>query len=164
MKPKTYTHRVAVNAFLIFDEKFLLLKRAAKPVMWGPPGGRLNCDEDPVAGLQREVYEETALQINVQQPVTSWFGLFNSTCLFSVDYLCTTQEGVVALSAEHHEYRWLTIEQLKAGESVYFSNRKGFQWSDFHLAWCTYLLNEKRMKDLERYILSTNYTNFHQLY
>jgi 8-oxo-dGTP pyrophosphatase MutT (NUDIX family) len=148
---------VAVNAFLIFEEKFLFLKRATKPLIWAPPGGRLNRDEDPVAGLQREVFEETALQITVQQPVTSWFGLFYSSQLFSVDYLCTSQEGTVTLSSEHSEYRWLTIEQLKADESIYLGNGKGFRLSDFYLAWCTYLLNEKRMKDLERYLLSTNF-------
>ena len=153
MKSTAYTHQVAVNAFLIFNEKFLLLKRATKPLIWTPPGGRLNRDEDPVVGLQREVFEETALQITVQQPVTSWFGRFNSSQLFSVDYLCTTQESAVILSAEHSDYRWLTIEHLKAGEFVYFGNEKGFHLSDFHLAWCTYLLNQKKIKDLERYII-----------
>jgi 8-oxo-dGTP diphosphatase len=152
MKSTTYTHRVAVNAFLIFDEKFLLLKRATRPMIWAPPGGRLNPDEDPVAGLQREVYEESALQITVQQPVTSWFGLFNSSKLFSVDFLCTSEKSAVTLSAEHSEYRWLTIKQLKEGQAGYFNGEKGFRLSDFYLAWCTYLLNEKRMKDLEEYI------------
>jgi len=151
MKSTTYTHRLAVNAFLIFNDKFLLLKRVAKPLIWGPPGGRLNRDEDPVAGLQREVYEETALEIQVHQPVTSWFGRFNSSQLFSVDYLCTTPEGDVTLSLEHSEHRWVTIEHLKAGESIYFGSGKGFQWSDFYLAWCTYLLNEKRINDLKRF-------------
>ena len=46
-----HTHRVAVNAFVIYKETFLLLKRANEPFIWGPPGGRLHIDEDPIRGL-----------------------------------------------------------------------------------------------------------------
>ena len=56
MNSTSYTHRLAVNAFLIFDEKFLILKRAARPLIWGPPGGRLNQDEG--GPLPRDVTED----------------------------------------------------------------------------------------------------------
>ena len=55
------THLVAVNAFLLKDDKFLLLKRNDPPLIWGPPGGKLEINEDPVTGLIREVKEETNL-------------------------------------------------------------------------------------------------------
>lgn len=41
-----HTHRIAVNAFLIHEDRFLLLKRAQKPFIWGPPGGKLQIDYD----------------------------------------------------------------------------------------------------------------------
>ena len=31
-----HSHRVAVNAYLINEDRFLLLKRAKKPFIWGP--------------------------------------------------------------------------------------------------------------------------------
>ena len=48
MNKKTLTHCVAVNSYLIRDNQFLLLKRANQPLIWGPPGGRLLSNEDPV--------------------------------------------------------------------------------------------------------------------
>jgi 8-oxo-dGTP diphosphatase len=137
-----YTHRIAVNAFLIYDDKFLLLKRANKPFIWGPPGGKLQIDEDPIVGLQREVREETNLQINVFQPVTTWFGSFNDVPLLSVDYLCTSEKNTVIFSSEHTDYRWLSLDDLKRDKNFYLSHNIGFKLSDFKLAWQTYLMNK----------------------
>lgn len=135
------THRLAVNAFLIHEEKFLLLKRANKPYIWGPPGGKLRIDEDPIHGLKREVLEETGLQILVFQPVTTWFGSFNGVPLLSIDYLCSSKQNRVSLSNEHSDYRWLTIDDLSRYENIYFSYNFGFKHSDYILAWQTYLMN-----------------------
>ena len=98
MSSSNYTHRVAVNAFLIHGNQFLLLKRAKKPLIWGPPGGKLRIDEDPIIGLQRELQEETGLQVQLFQPVTTWFGHFGDVPLLSIDYLCTSEKSVVRLS------------------------------------------------------------------
>jgi 8-oxo-dGTP diphosphatase len=135
-----HTHRVAVNAFLIFEEKFLLLKRANEPFIWGPPGGKLRIDEDPSRGLQREVLEETGLHILVFQPVTTWFGYFNDVPLLSVDYICSCEKNTVILSPEHSEYRWLTIGDLSRHENIYLSSDLGFKYSDYKLAWEIHLM------------------------
>ena len=50
-----------MNAYLVCNRKFLLLKRARSPILWGPPGGRLGKNEDLQKGLIREVFEETGL-------------------------------------------------------------------------------------------------------
>ncbi len=139
-----YTHRVAVNSFLIHDDKFLLLRRAQKPLIWGPPGGKIIKDEDPVTGLQREVYEETGLKIQVFQPVTTWFGRFNNLPLLSIDYLCTSISDLVTLSEEHRDFRWLNIDSLRIDHKLYFSSKQGFKLSDYELAWETYLMNNRR--------------------
>ena len=150
MDQKKFTHNVAVNAFLIFNDNFLLLKRANEPFIWGPPGGHLEINEDPVLGLQREVKEETGLQIRVYQPVTTWFGDFRSSRLFSVDYLCTSHDNNIILSGEHSDYRWLSIEDLIKNKDIYLKIDLGFHLDDFQLAWRTYLLNEKRFEELGR--------------
>ncbi len=141
MTSSTHTHRIAVNAFLIHKNRFLLLKRAQKPFIWGPPGGKLQIDEDPIQGLQREALEETGLQIHVFQPVTTWFGCFNKLPLLSVDYLCTSANNSVTLSHEHSEYRWLTIDDLTRDKKIYFTSNMGFNLSDFKLAWRIFLIN-----------------------
>jgi ADP-ribose pyrophosphatase YjhB (NUDIX family) len=139
-----HTHRVAVNAFVIYNETFLLLKRANEPFIWGPPGGRLHIDEDPICGLQREVKEETGLQIIVFQPITTWFGLFNGVSLLSVDYLCSTNKNIVSLSHEHSDYRWLTIKDLTQHKNIYFSSDLGIKHSAYLLAWQTHLMNRNK--------------------
>ena len=120
-----YTHRVAVNAFLINQDRFLLLERAQKPLIWGPPGGKLMTDEDPIKGLKREVAEETGLQIEVFQPVTTWFGHFNKIPLISIDYLCTSNSNQINLSHEHRNFRWLSINNLTKDKEIYFTSELG---------------------------------------
>ena len=144
MNSVPYTHRVAVNAFVIYEEKFLLLKRANEPFLWGPPGGKLHIDEDPIRGLQREVLEETGLQILVFQPITTWFGSFNDLPLLSIDYLCSSDKKTISLSHEHSDYRWLTINNLARYKNIYFSSDLGFKHSDYKLAWQTHLMNSRK--------------------
>ena len=141
MESARYTHRIAVNAFLINQDRFLLLERAQKPLIWGPPGGKLMTDEDPIKGLKREVVEETGLQIEVFQPVTTWFGHFNKIPLISIDYLCTSNSNHVNLSPEHRNFRWLNINRLAKDNEIYFTSEMGFKLADFQLAWKTYLMN-----------------------
>jgi 8-oxo-dGTP pyrophosphatase MutT (NUDIX family) len=144
MDTSPHTHRVAVNAFLIHSDNFLLLKRAQEPFIWGPPGGKMFKDEDPVKGLHREVYEETGLKIQVFQPVTTWFGFFNNLPLLSIDYLCTCTSDLVTLSDEHNDFRWLSIDSLRKHYKTYFFSTLGFKLSDYELAWQTYLMNNRR--------------------
>jgi 8-oxo-dGTP diphosphatase len=141
METPPHTHRVAVNAFLIHKNRFLLLKRAQNPLIWGPPGGKMFKDEDPIKGLQREVFEETGLKIQVFQPVTTWFGRFNTLPILSIDYLCTCSSDLVTLSQEHSDFRWLNIDSLRIDYKIYFSSKMGFKLSDYELAWQTYLMN-----------------------
>ena len=142
MSSDPFTHRIAVNAFLLYKDKFLLLKRANKPLLWGPPGGKLQIDEDPIVGLRREVREETNLQVNVFQPVTTWFGSFDDISLLSIDYLCTSEKNTVILSSEHTDYRWLSFNDLNKDTDIYLSYDLGFKLSDFKLAWQTYCMNK----------------------
>jgi 8-oxo-dGTP diphosphatase len=133
------SHEVAVNAYLIRSDRFLLLKRCIPPAIWGPPGGRLELLEDPVSGLKREVMEETGLEIMVLEPVTTWFGRFNGRLLLSIDYLCHAESDQVRLSAEHSDFRWLSITGLRQDRERYCSPHVGFKLTDYEKAWRRYL-------------------------
>jgi ADP-ribose pyrophosphatase YjhB (NUDIX family) len=150
-KDQNLSHRVAVNAYLITGDKFLILKRALPPYLWSPPGGKLRVYEDPVVGLKREVREETNLEVEVHDPVTTWFGNFNEIMLLSIDYLCTLKKGTITLSHEHSSYRWLSIVELEHGQETYFNSPFGFKLSDFILAWRLYLMREKRYQELIKF-------------
>jgi ADP-ribose pyrophosphatase YjhB (NUDIX family) len=130
-----YTHRVAVNAYILKDNKFLLLKRSSEPRIWAPPGGRLQIDEDPVIGLQREVKEETNLNVEALAPANTWFGLWkNNRYLLSIDYVVRILGGEIKLSSEHTDYAWVSIAEMQAGEKVSLDSEIGFKIEDFQNA------------------------------
>ncbi len=132
------THAVAVNAYLLYEDKFLLLLRTKQPRIWVPPGGRLLRLEDPIAGLKREVFEETGQTIEVLDPVTTWFGKFNDGILLSIDYCCRSLNSEVTLSAEHSDFCWLTLRDLRKNKYLYISSGFGFQLTDYEKAWSKY--------------------------
>ncbi len=136
-----YTHKVAVNAYLLSNDKFLLLKRNTEPFIWAPPGGRLNRDEDPISGLCREVNEETNLDIRVIAPANTWFGFWkNAYFLLSIDYLATLVGGDLQLSSEHQDFAWVTLDELESGDKLQLHHNIGFQVENFR--------NAKRLSEL----------------
>ena len=133
-KISNHTHRLAVNAYLLKDNKFLLLKRATPPFIWAPPGGHLEPDEDPEKGLHREVREETGLEIEVLGVANTWFGQWRNEPLLAIDYLTRYRSGSVKLSAEHSDYRWLAMDELVRGDPVPLTPEIGFSPENFKYA------------------------------
>jgi 8-oxo-dGTP diphosphatase len=134
------THQVAVNAYLMDADKFLMLKRSQPPFIWVPPGGRLHENENPVAGLTREIKEETGLTVTVIGPANTWFGRWQENWLLSIDYLTVRQNGTLALSEEHSDHRWVTLKNLEKGDVIQLDPNFGFQLEDFKYAYRLYHL------------------------
>ncbi len=144
MSRKIFTHQVAVNAYLLKGDKFLLLKRKKPPAIWSPPGGRLKMNEDPIAGLQREIKEETNLEVEVIAPVNTWFGEWKNQWLLSIDFLVYYKTGQFRLSTEHSGSAWVSLEDLRKGEPVKLDSQAGFHLKDFENAWKLNELLQKR--------------------
>ena len=134
MEEQPLTHRVAVIAYVVREDKFLLLKRNTQPRIWAPPGGRLKRNEPPEEGLKREIREETGLEIEIVAPVNTWFGDWNGQPLLSIDYLVRIVGGQFRLSAEHSEAVWVSLADLRRGKPVRLDPRLGFKLQDFELA------------------------------
>jgi 8-oxo-dGTP diphosphatase len=111
------THRVAVAAYVFRDDKLLLLRRANPPQTFAPPGGRLEVGEDPLAGLHREVAEESGLAIDIIAVAHTWFGRVtaNDEPLLCINYLATSNSGAPRLSHEHTEWAWVTRADIESG-------------------------------------------------
>jgi 8-oxo-dGTP pyrophosphatase MutT (NUDIX family) len=112
---------VCANMFVRKDDKYLLLKRSPlkkfAPNVTHPIGGKMDPDENPLIGAQRELLEEAGLKVkNVKLEAVlleiaphKRQGMLNNWLIFhfSGDYdsgeLITTEEG---------EFVWLTEEEI----------------------------------------------------
>lgn len=106
---------VGQKAFIIHDKKLLLLTSEKYGIDF--PGGRiqegeLDCDK----ALQREVREETDLEITVGKPYYNWlFETQEGERIFTVGYICHTDKTDIRISHEHDSYAWVdknTYEDL----------------------------------------------------
>lgn len=112
--------QIGVKA-LIQDEggRFLFLKRAQPVVQgritWDIPGGRINKDELLLAGLAREIKEETgadvptehAQLINAQDIIVPEKGLH----VVRLTYMIGVAAIKIVLSDEHSEYAFFTLQE-----------------------------------------------------
>lgn len=111
------SHRVAVGVYLFFDGKLLLLKRANPPYTFAPPGGRLHEDEDPIAGLAREVREETGLTMRTIGIADTWSGSLTpqGSLLLCINYIGLASGTRIALSSEHTDFVWASRQEIADG-------------------------------------------------
>lgn len=135
-----FTHQVAVLAYLFHEDRMLLLKRVNEPSIWGPPGGHLEVLEDPVQGLLREIREETGLEAKILLPSNTWQGEWNGRPLLSIDYLAWTPDNRVRLSAEHSNYYWISLDELRAGDPIRLDERIGVPIAYFEFAFQLFFL------------------------
>jgi 8-oxo-dGTP diphosphatase len=112
-----YTHRVAVGAYIFHHDRVLLLKRVNPPQTYAPPGGRLNPAEDPLAGLHREVAEETGLKIDIVGLAHIWFGSMDGEQpeLLCINFLAECARDNVQLSNEHSHFLWASRDDIASG-------------------------------------------------
>jgi len=101
------------------EKKFLILRlplnKEFTKEMWMLPGGRLDSEDQPMFGLQREVTEETGLEVEVSLPVhVARWGIENPM-KYSVFYLCKLiGGGVVKISSEHVDSKWVSFDEIES--------------------------------------------------
>jgi ADP-ribose pyrophosphatase YjhB (NUDIX family) len=111
-----YSFVVPQKAVIKQGDKYLILKRSPKapvyPNHWDFPGGRLEHGEDATSGLEREVFEETGLKINVIRLVQTLNENPVKRNHFYIAFECRILSGEVRLSHEHTAFRWATKEEI----------------------------------------------------
>jgi len=85
---------------------------------WDLPGGRPEAGEDHRAALEREVREETGLNVDIGAPLDEHlFEVLPQRFVRIVAYACTLDGiGNVILSDEHFDLRWVPVAEL--GETI----------------------------------------------
>jgi colanic acid biosynthesis protein WcaH len=99
-----------VDAIIVHEGKFLLLKRNNPPVKgeWWLPGGRIKKGETFEEAVKREVREETGLECRVIRQLGVINHTFPEVHVVSVFYLVESDSPEVKLNKEHSEYRWVS--------------------------------------------------------
>ncbi len=104
------------KAIIKKGERFLILRRSPKatffPSHWDFPGGKLEQGEDPRAGVEREVLEETGLHVTATAIAGTYDMVLRGIPHRFILYKTEGSVGDVRLSGEHTAYRWATREEI----------------------------------------------------
>lgn len=119
--------RLAVRAFIVKNNDVLILQReknsVQKPGIWEIPGGRLEPGENPFLGLQREVKEETGLNITVLEPLSvRHFVRDDGQTITMLIFECIADSKTVRLSSEHDAFQWIEVSKAKGVISSFYDD------------------------------------------
>lgn len=113
---------VAVAAIVFRGERFLAMRRAPpKPAagLWETLSGRVSAGEEPLAAIEREIVEESALVVRVDpRPLTAYAATRGTQAMTVIVYVAEWVSGEVVISPEHDDHAWLTAAE--------FATRPGF--------------------------------------
>ena len=111
---------VATKA-IIFNtklNKYLVLKKSGteniNPNTFDIPGGRIEFGEDLKNEVDREVKEETGLDVAIKQVFNAWTFIKKGSDfqLVGIDFLCTTDQNKIKLSKEHLSFEWKRANEI----------------------------------------------------
>lgn len=114
---------VMVNRCFIFDDdgNLLLVKRSSNdrhyPGFWEVPGGKIDEGQDLESSLEREVMEETGLEVELASELVSadssvvTSGPYNGMTYVVMMCIGKVQGGTLQLSDEHEDCKWVSQEE-----------------------------------------------------
>ncbi|MCA9381916.1 NUDIX hydrolase [Candidatus Dojkabacteria bacterium] len=118
---ETITLQVGVKVALRGqDGRFLLLHRSSEKYpdidgRWDLVGGRINPGKDLFTNLQREVREETKLNLDAEPVLIAAQDILRTKGRHVVRLTFIGRiEGEPILDEEHDEYRWFTFDELES--------------------------------------------------
>lgn len=90
------------KAVVVNSKGKILLLLPSNKEKWHLPGGHLHQHETYLAGLKREVFEETNLQV-------TFFVLIDAKPGFQL-WLCKCNQVPVKISKEHRSHKWMSFD------------------------------------------------------
>lgn len=103
---------VGQKAFIKKGDEVLILNDPNEGLDF--PGGKIQEGEKSLEkSLQREVFEETGLEINILNPFTTWTSVFPpkhnkaDQRIILIGYHCEYVSGEVKISHEHDNFKWV---------------------------------------------------------
>ena len=113
---------VGVGGVVIRDERALLIRRGSAPLEgeWSIPGGMLEIGETILEGVQRELLEETAIEVKVLDLIEVFERLTRDEAgklkyhFVILDYLCEAVRGEARAGSDVTDVAWARAEELDA--------------------------------------------------
>ncbi|MFF2504929.1 NUDIX hydrolase [Streptomyces sp. NPDC058067] len=117
----TPLHSVSVAGVVVRDDGRLLAIRRADNGTWELPGGVLELDEAPEAGVRREVREETGINVEVDELT----GVYKNTTrgIVALVFRCKPAGGEERTSSESTAVEWLTPDEVTERMSEVYAVR-----------------------------------------
>lgn len=109
----TPTHAISVGV-VFRGHKVLVTQRAPEGLLgglWEFPGGKINSGEDAPSACQREVKEETGLEIEVMAALTTVKHAYTHFKIKMEVFICRYVSGRVRLAGPV-AHRWISIDEL----------------------------------------------------
>lgn len=109
--------KIIQKALVERDGKLLLIRRSENdaifPGKWDLPGGTVEFGEGLTDSIRREVLEETGLLPDEVKQLGTCSYVYDgrSQQFIVIAYLIESYHGRLALSHEHSQHAWLTMEQ-----------------------------------------------------
>lgn len=119
-RPIDFSPTVAVVACYVgYLDTYLFLKRSkgcSQPGTWGVPAGKLDDEEAPIRGMQRELEEETGIQLK-QAHFQSLGDIFirypDVDFIYTMFHITLDDKPKLILSPrEHSDYKWMSREEI----------------------------------------------------
>jgi 8-oxo-dGTP diphosphatase len=117
MNNKNNPMKIHVIAGALFDEqgRVLIAQRPPGKHMaggWEFPGGKLETDEQPFVGLQRELREELGVEVHQAQPLIAYEHAYADRRVLLDLWLVTEFTGTPK-SLDNQALQWVTLDQLE---------------------------------------------------
>ncbi|MGB6482937.1 MAG: NUDIX hydrolase [Candidatus Acidiferrales bacterium] len=111
---------IAVGGVVIHDSQVLLIRRGQPPLegRWSIPGGILEIGETIAEGIERELKEETGIQVRVLDLIEIYENVLRDKenepryHFVILDYLCEFAEGTARPGGDVTEVVWTSEQQL----------------------------------------------------
>ncbi|MGW5586953.1 NUDIX hydrolase [Streptomyces sp. NPDC003857] len=117
----TPLHSVSVAGVVVREDGRLLAIRRADNGTWELPGGVLELNETPEAGVAREVLEETGIHVEVDELT----GVYKNTTrgIVALVFRCKPSGGTERTSNESTAVEWLTPDEVSERMAKVFAVR-----------------------------------------
>lgn len=112
---------MGVGGVVISDGRALLIKRGHPPLQgeWSIPGGTLELGETLLGGVERELLEETAIQVHVVDLIDVFERIFRDEAgrtqyhFVILDYLCEFISGEARAGSDVTDVAWVPQTDLE---------------------------------------------------